>query len=77
MALKSIFRPPATDIDNLSTTFNNVPPVFEYMANRVLDVTIKMMPETWDRLEESKPDDLEMDTYIRDVLRAEVRDPES
>ncbi len=47
------------------------------MANRVLDVTIKMMPETWDRLEESKPDDLEMDTYIRDVLRAEVRDPES
>ena len=43
------------------------------MVSKTLEVTIAMMPETYDRLEESKPDDLDMGTYIRDVLRSEAQ----
>ncbi|RKS84075.1 hypothetical protein BDK61_3475 [Haloarcula quadrata] len=40
-----------------------------------LQVTISMMPETYDSLEDSKPDDLTMDAYIRSLLRKEAGNP--
>jgi len=42
---------------------------------RTLQLTISMMPETYDGLEESKPDDLTMDAYIRSILRKEAGNP--
>lgn len=44
------------------------------MVTKTLHVTFTMMPEMYDRLEESKPDGQDMDVYIRDTLRAEIRE---
>jgi len=45
------------------------------MVTRTLEVTISMMPETYDGLEEAKPEGLSMDAYIRYLLRREVDNP--
>ncbi|WP_277539938.1 hypothetical protein [Haloarcula laminariae] len=45
------------------------------MVTRTLQVTISMMPETYDGLEEKKPDELTMDAYIRSLLRKEAGNP--
>ncbi|NLV15197.1 hypothetical protein [Haloarcula argentinensis] len=44
------------------------------MVSRTLHVTFTMMPEMFERLEESKPEDITMDQYIRETLKAEIDD---
>ncbi len=42
------------------------------MVSKTLHVTFTMMPEMYDRLEESKPEGITMDQYIRETLKEEI-----